>query len=107
MIRTSFCGFDNSIIAECMENLLPYIAQYGKYISDFSVFKHNPKVDNYIIECIINDQDYFTKFQSDIESSQNWEIEYESKGGGMCEYVYAPDDDDLQGKITLEIILEI
>ena len=107
MIRVSFCGFENSIIAECMENLLPYIAQYGEWISDFSVFKHNPKVDNYIIECIIKQQDYFTEFQADIESLSNWKIEYESKEGDICEYIYIPDDDDLKGKITLELIYEI
>ena len=106
MIRTSFCGFENSIIVECMENLFPYIAQYGKYISDFSVFKFNQLTIDYNIECIINDRDYFTEFQADIESLSNWEIKYESKDGQMCEYIYIPDDDDLRGRITLELILE-
>ena len=106
MTRTSFCGFENSIIAECMENLFPYIAQYGKHISDFSVFKFNQIIIDYDIECIINDQDCFTEFQTEIESSSNWELKNESKDGQMCEYIYIPDDDDLQGKITLELILE-
>ena len=107
MIKTNFCGFENSIIAECMENLFPYIARFGEYISDFSVFKFNQLIVDYNIECIINDRDYFTEFQADIESSSNWELKYESKDGETCEYIYIPDDDDLKGRITLEIILEI
>ena len=107
MTRVSFCGFNNNIINECMENLLPYITLFGEYVSDFSVFKLSQLTIEYNIECIINDRDYFTEFQAEIESSPNWKIKYESKDGQMCEYIYIPDDDDLRGRITLEIILEI
>ena len=107
MTRVNFYNFDNNIITECMENLLPYITQFGEYISDFSVFKLSQLTIEYNIECIINDRDYFTEFQAEIESSPNWKIKYESKDGQFCEYIYIPDDDDLRGKITLEVILEI
>lgn len=107
MTRVSFCGFNNNIINECMENLLPYITLFGEYISDFSVFKHNPKINDYNIECIVSQWEYFKEFQGEIESLSNWKIEYESKDGEICEYIYIPDDDDLRGRITLEIILEI
>ena len=106
MTRVNFFGFDNNIINECMENLLPYIARYGKYFSDFSVFKLSQLTIDYNIECIIKDRDCFTEFQAEIESSSNWKIKNESKDGQMCEYIYIPDDDDLRGRITLEIILE-
>lgn len=107
MTRVNFYNFDNNIINECMENLLPYITQFGEYVSDFSVFKLSQLTIDYNIECIINDQDYFPEFQAEIESSSNWKIKNESKDGQMCEYIYIPDDDDLRGRITLEIILEI